>query len=249
MQKRVSLITGASRGLGRTLAHFLAAQGDDLILTARGGDDLHAIAATLSHYPGNVVAIPGDVADTAHRQQLARVVSEHGRLDRLINNASILGPSPQPALVDYDLEIFEQVLAVNLLAPLGLIQVMLPWLQAAPGMIINLSSDAALGGYAGWGGYGASKAALDLVSRTLANELQASGIAVVSVDPGDMRTAMHQAAFPGEDISDRPLPESTLPFWAWLFGQPPLAVSGERLQAQADQWLTPGAMDRAHAEN
>lgn len=239
MPKRVTLITGASRGLGKTLTHFLAAQGDDLILTARGAADLHAVAAAVSHYSGNVIAITGDVADAAHRQQVAAAVGELGRLDRLINNASMLGPSPQPALVDYELATLEQVLAVNLLAPLGLLQVTLPWLQAAQGLVINLSSDAAVGGYAGWGGYGASKAALDLLSRTLATELQASGVAVVSVDPGDMRTAMHQAAFPGTDISDRPLPESTLPFWAWLFGQPPLAVSGERFQAQADRWLAP----------
>lgn len=239
MQRCVSLITGASRGLGKTLAHFLAAQGDELILTARGAADLQFVAAELSHYPGKVMAIPGDVADAAHRHRVAAAVKERGRLDRLINNASMLGPSPQPMLADYELETFEQVLAVNLLAPLGLIQVTLPWLQAAQGLIVNVSSDAAVGGYAGWGGYGASKAALDLLSRTLATELQASGIAVVSVDPGDMRTAMHQAAFPGEDISDRPLPESTLPFWAWLFGQPPLAVSGERFQAQAERWLTP----------
>lgn len=240
MQKRVSLITGASRGLGKTLAQFLAAQGDDLILTARGAADLHAVATALPHNNGKVIAIPGDVADAAHRHRVAAAVKERGRLDRLINNASLLGPSPQPMLVDYELETLEQVLAVNLLAPLGLIQATLPWLQAAQGLIVNVSSDAAIGGYAGWGGYGASKAALDLISRTLATELQASGIAVVSVDPGDMRTAMHQAAFPGEDISDRPLPESTLPFWAWLFGQPPQTVSGERFQAQGERWLAPG---------
>ena len=227
MIKRVSLITGASRGLGKTLAHFLAAQGHDLILTARGTAALHNIAAELTHFGGQVIVLPGDVADAAHRQRLAEAVHTLGRLDLLVNNASWLGPSPQPVLVDYALETLEQVLAVNLLAPLGLIQATLPWLQAAQGLVINISSDAAVGGYAGWGGYGASKAALDLMSRTLAAELQSSGIAVVSIDPGDMRTQMHQAAFPDENISDRPLPEATLPFWAWLLGQKPMMLRNE----------------------
>ena len=186
-----------------------------------------------------MIVLPGDVADAAHRQRLAEAVHTLGRLDLLVNNASWLGPSPQPMLVNYGLETLEQVLAVNLLAPLGLIQATLPWLQVAQGLVINISSDAAVGGYAGWGGYGASKAALDLMSRTLAGELQSSGIAVVSVDPGDMRTQMHQAAFPDEDISDRPLPEATLPFWAWLLGQKPMILSGERFQAQAERWLVP----------
>ena len=227
MIKRVSLITGASRGLGKTLAHFLAAQGHDLILTARGTAALHNIAAELTHFGGQVIVLPGDVADAAHRQRLAEAVHTLGRLDLLVNNASWLGPSPQPVLVDYALETLEQVLAVNLLAPLGLIQATLPWLQAAQGLVINISSDAAVGGYAGWGGYGASKAALDLMSRTLAAELQSSGIAVVSIDPGDMRTQMHQAAFPDDNISDRPLPEATLPFWAWLLGQKPMMLRNE----------------------
>ena len=227
MIKRVSLITGASRGLGKTLAHFLAAQGHDLILTARGTAALHNIAAELTHFGGQVIVLPGDVADAAHRQRLAEAVHTLGRLDLLVNNASWLGPSPQPMLVNYGLETLEQVLAVNLLAPLGLIQATLPWLQAAQGLVINISSDAAVGGYAGWGGYGASKAALDLMSRTLAAELQSSGIAVVSIDPGDMRTQMHQAAFPDENISDRPLPEATLPFWAWLLGQKPMMLRNE----------------------
>ena len=239
MIKRVSLITGASRGLGKTLAHFLAAQGHDLILTARGRAALNSVAAELAHFGGQVIALPGDVAEAAHRQELADAVRNFGRLDLLINNASWLGPSPQPALVDYGLETLEQLLAVNLLAPLGLIQATLPWLQAGQGLIVNISSDAAIGGYAGWGGYGASKAALDLMSRTLAGELKTNGIAVVSVDPGDMRTQMHQAAFPGEDISDRPLPKATLPFWAWLLGQKPMALSGERFQAQAERWIVP----------
>ena len=127
-------------------------------------------------------------------------------------------------------------MAVNLLAPLGLAQEVVPLLEQSGGLIVNISSDAAVGGYPGWGGYGASKAALDLISVTLANELRDEGIGVVSVDPGDMRTHMQQEAFPGEDISDRPLPEATLPFWAWLLGQNPLAVSGQRYRAQSETW-------------
>jgi len=234
--KKVALITGASRGLGKTIASFLAAQNYALILTARDADALAATAAELEHKGNMLTVCPGDVSDGAHQQRLAEVVAHHRRLDLLINNASILGPSPQPALATYPLETLAQIFAVNVLAPLGLVQTLLPWVTKSQGLIVNISSDAAIGGYAGWGGYGASKAALDLLSLTLANELRASGVAVVSVDPGDMRTAMHQAAFPNEDISDRPLPEVTLPFWAWLLAQQPLAISGRRFQAQAEVW-------------
>jgi NAD(P)-dependent dehydrogenase (short-subunit alcohol dehydrogenase family) len=130
-----------------------------------------------------------------------------------------------------------QVLEINTVAPLALIQGLRPWLARGRGLIVNLTSDAAVGGYEGWGGYGASKAALELIALTLANELRSEGISAVVVDPGDMRTQMHQDAFPGEDISDRPLPEVTLPFWAWLLGQQPETISGRRFQAQAEQWV------------
>ena len=233
---KVALITGASRGLGKVIAGFLAAQNFELILTARGAEALTAAAAELQSYGGQIVALPGDVSDGAHQQALADAVAHHGRLDLLINNASILGPSPQPTLATYPLETLEQLFAVNTLAPLALVQTLLPWLTAAQGLVINISSDAAVGGYPGWGGYGASKAALDLLSLTLANELRDRSVAVVSVDPGDMRTQMHQEAFPGQDISDRPLPETTLPFWAWLLAQKPLAISGRRFQAQSAVW-------------
>lgn len=233
---RVAVITGASRGLGKVVAGFLAAQQFDLILTARGPEALTATVAAQQVYGGRVIALPGDVSDGAHQQAIAAAVARLGRLDLLVNNASILGPSPQPPLASYPPETLEQVLAVNTLAPLALIQTLLPWLTKAQGLIVNISSDAAIGGYPGWGGYGASKAALDLLSLTLANELRDSGVAVVSVDPGDMRTQMHQEAFPGQDISDRPLPETTLPFWAWLLAQSPLAISGQRFQAQAEIW-------------
>lgn len=235
---QVALITGASRGLGRTLAHFLAAQGWDLVLTARGAEALAATAQALAETGRRVVALPGDVVDAGHRQRLAQAAAGLGGLDLLINNASILGPSPLPALAAYPLEALEQVLAVNVLAPLGLVQATLPLLRRRRGLVINISSDAAVGGYAGWGAYGGSKAALDLLSLTLANELAGDGVCVVSVDPGDMRTQMHQDAFPGEDISDRPLPEETLPFWAWLLGQDREAINARRLRAQADVWVS-----------
>lgn len=235
---QVALMTGASRGLGRTLAHFLAAQGWDLVLTARGDEALAVTAQSLAETGRRVLALPGDVADADHRQQLAQAAAELGGLDLLVNNASILGTSPLPPLAVYPLAVFEQVLAVNVLAPLGLVQRTLPLLRRRRGLVINISSDAALGGYAGWGAYGASKAALDLLSLTLANELAGDGVHVVSVDPGDLRTQMHQDAFPGEDISDRPLPEATLPFWAWLLGQEREAINGKRLRAQADTWVS-----------
>ena len=233
---RVALITGASRGLGRTLAHFLAAQGANLVLTARGARALEDAAQELVAYGSRIAPIPGDVADAGHRQRLVEAAAGLGGLDLLVNNASSLGLSPLPALADYPLDAIKEVLAVNVLAPLGLVQAALPLLRRSKGLVINLSSDAAVGGYAGWGGYGASKAALDLLSLTLSNELAGEGVTVVSVDPGDLRTQMHQDAFPGEDISDRPLPEATLPFWAWLLGQERAAIQGKRLRAQAEVW-------------
>lgn len=236
---RVALITGASRGLGRTLATFLAAQGFDLILDARGQDALDTAATELRAFGGHVIAVVGDVSAPGHRRALIAAAEGLGRLDLLVNNASILGPSPLPALAGYPLEALEQVLAVNTLAPLALTQDALGLLARSSGLVVNISSDAAVGGYPGWGGYGASKAALDLLSLTLASELHEQQVAVVSVDPGDLRTQMHQDAFPGEDISDRPLPEATLPFWAWLLGQEPMAVSGQRFRAQADVWVLP----------
>ena len=233
---RTALITGASRGLGAFLAEFLAKQNYRLILTARGEDDLQAVARSLRRYGTEVKAIAGDVTDETHRRRLGETADDFGSLDLLINNASTLGASPLPPLSDYPLDKLEGVLAANLIAPISLVQIMLPLLKKSRGLVVNISSDAAIGGYEGWGGYGASKAALDLASLTLANELREDGVGVVSVDPGDMRTQMHQEAFPGEDISDRPLPESTLPFWAWLLNQDNLSVSGNRYRAQSDRW-------------
>jgi NAD(P)-dependent dehydrogenase (short-subunit alcohol dehydrogenase family) len=234
--RRTALITGASRGLGAELATFLAAQDFELVLTARGADDLATFARTVLDGDNRIIAIAGDVADAEHRGRLMAAAEDLGGLDLLVNNASELGPSPLPALSDLPLAALERIFAVNVLAPLALVQAALPMLATRKGLVVNVSSDAAVGGYPGWGGYGASKAALDLISATLATELKGRGVAVVAVDPGDMRTAMHQAAYPGEDISNRPLPEVTIPFFAWLLGQARDGVSGRRYRAQDERW-------------
>jgi len=235
----VALVTGASRGLGSVLARFLSGEGFDLILNARGRESLDASAKELTRGTGRVQTIPGDVSQPATQFALKETVDRWGRLDLLFNNASELGPSPLPRLSDFRAEEMERIFRVNVLAPLTLTQRLLPALIAQRGQVVNISSDAAVGGYPGWGGYGASKAALDLVSLTLAHELKDLGVSVVSVDPGDMRTTMHQSAYPGEDISDRPSPEVTLPFWAWLLNQDPARTSGHRFRAQADRWEVP----------
>lgn len=204
---RTALITGASRGLGLALARRLAAQGWQLIINARGAKALEAVREALADQT-RVIAIPGDVTDPAHRRALAEAARELGGLDALVNNASILGPSPQPPLLDYPIEVLELVYLNNVIAPLAVVQAMRHSLK--PGAcIINITSDAGVEAYEGWGGYGSSKAALEQLSNILAAENPAWR--VYWVDPGDMRTQMHQEAFPGEDISDRPLPEVSVP--------------------------------------
>jgi len=204
---RTALITGASRGLGLALARALAQQGWALIIDARGMDALAAVHEKLSRYT-RVIAIPGDVTDPAHRQDLVAATHEIGPLDALVNNASMLGPSPQPALREYPLDVLAQVYATNVLAPLGTIQALQHRLKPNA-CIVNVTSDAGVEAYSGWGGYGSSKAALEQLSHILAAENESWR--VYWVDPGDMRTQMHQEAFPGEDISDRPLPEESVP--------------------------------------
>jgi NAD(P)-dependent dehydrogenase (short-subunit alcohol dehydrogenase family) len=203
-----AVITGASRGLGLALARALAERGWGLVVDARGGEALAAVAQELGRIT-RTAAIPGDVADPAHRVALVDAARKFGSLDLLVNNASLLGPSPQPSLRDYPLDVLAAVFAVNVHAPLALVQRALPLLEASAGRIINVTSDAAVEGYEGWGGYGASKAALEQLSRVLAVEHPA--LRVYWVDPGDMNTQMHQEAFPGEDISDRPPPEQSVP--------------------------------------
>ncbi|WP_026927283.1 SDR family NAD(P)-dependent oxidoreductase [Granulicoccus phenolivorans] len=194
-----TLITGASAGLGRALGRALATRRHELILTGRDPARLAALHAELPE----ATLIAGDVADPAHRAALATAVGPE--LDLLIHNASLLGPSPLVPLERLGSEQLRQILEVNVVAPAALTALLLPALHRAAGTIVTISSDAAIEHYAGWGGYGASKAALDHLAGTWAAENP--GVRAYAIDPGDMRTAMHQAAFPGEDISDRPLPE------------------------------------------
>jgi NAD(P)-dependent dehydrogenase (short-subunit alcohol dehydrogenase family) len=202
---KVAVITGASEGLGRALAHELDRLGWGLVLDARDAARLEASVRGLDHaHP-----IAGDVTDPGHRATLAARAAELGGASLLVNNASTLGASPQPTVADLDPEILDAVLRTNLQAPVELVRTLLPQLRASGGRILNISSDVAVEGYPGWGAYGASKAALDQVSRVLAAEEPT--LRVYAVDPGDMGTRMHQDAFPGEDISDRPPPEDVVP--------------------------------------
>lgn len=204
---QAALITGASRGLGLALARELARSGWRLIIDARGEQDLEKARRELSFHT-EIFAIPGDISDASHREKLAEVAGQMGGLDAVINNASILGPSPQPELLNYSIKALTEVFRVNVLAPLGLLQTVQSLLK--PGArVVNITSDAGVEAYPGWGGYGSSKAALEHLTAILAAENP--DLKIYWVDPGDMRTQMHQAAFPGEDISDRPLPEVSVP--------------------------------------
>jgi NAD(P)-dependent dehydrogenase (short-subunit alcohol dehydrogenase family) len=206
-QQPVAVITGASRGLGLALARALAARGWALVIDARGGAALRAATHELGRLT-TVRAISGDIADDAHRRDLVAAAHELGGIDALVHNASVLGPSPQPALADYPLTVLEYVYAANVFGPLRLTQLALP--QLRPGAaVVSVTSDAALEAYEGWGGYGSSKAALEQLTAVLAAEQPA--LRVYRVDPGDMSTQMQAEAFPGEDISDRPPPEESVP--------------------------------------
>jgi NAD(P)-dependent dehydrogenase (short-subunit alcohol dehydrogenase family) len=207
----VALVTGATRGLGRALTTALAERHWSLVIDARDPVLLAGTADALrAAGAAQVRAVAGDVADADHRARLAATVDEtHDGLDLLVNNASTLGPSPQPRLADYPQTELERVYAVNTFAPLALTQAVLPHLGRAGGRVVNVTSDAAVEPYEGWGGYGSSKAALEQLTAILGAEHPK--LRVYAFDPGDMRTQMHQEAFPGEDISDRPLPETVVP--------------------------------------
>ena len=215
MSSRTALITGASRGLGFAFATHLAHAGWRLVIDARTASDLSVAAQALQQVAdGTVIAIDGDVTDPQHGAALVAAAEALGDLELLVNNASTLGPSPLPSLADYPLAALAHVYDVNVVAPLRLTQLALPALRRAHGTIVNVTSDAAIEAYEGWGGYGSAKAALEQLSSVLATE--EPGVRVLWVDPGDMNTRMHQKAFPGEDISDRPLPVERIPGLAAL---------------------------------
>ena len=229
-QTRIALVTGANRGLGLVIARVLARRGYRLIVSGRDRNALDDAAAELSSYAPAVVPIAGDITDPSVRAELIAAAHRLGGLNVLVNNASELGGIGP--LMSFDVPRFGRLFPVNVGAPMVLIQLALPLLSARQGLIVNITSDAATAAYPGWGAYGATKAALELLTRTLAIELRDYGASAVLVDPGDMRTRMHQEAFPDEDISDRPLPEVTIPFWNWLFDQDPDAIRGQRFAAQ-----------------
>lgn len=224
------LITGASRGLGRAIAHLLARRGARLALTARGGTALRQVAEELAQLT-EVLVSPGDISDAAHvRAVIEKTIQRFGRIDVVINNASVIGPSPMPQLADYPLETLDYVFQVNVLAPLHVIQHVLPLMRnQGAGLIINVSSDAGVEAYPGWGGYGASKAALELASRVLAAELASSDIRIYVVDPGDMNTQMHHEAEPGVDLSHLTPPEDVARAFVHLIETEPAEL---RVKAQ-----------------
>jgi len=201
-----ALITGGSRGLGLALAGVLVDAGWDVIADGRDRPSLEDAARRLGP---QLHAVPGDVTDPVHRHALMDRARRLGGLELLVNNAGTLGPSPLPRLRDVDPEVLVDVVRTNAAAPLALTQAALPLLGVSGGAVVNVTSDAAVEAYEGWGTYGASKAALEHVSRVLA--VEEPGVRVWWFDPGDLRTEMHQAAFPGEDISDRPLPDAVAP--------------------------------------
>jgi NAD(P)-dependent dehydrogenase (short-subunit alcohol dehydrogenase family) len=209
-----ALVTGASRGLGRALAAGLAREGYALIIDGRDDAVLADAAAEIRFSGTPVVAIAGDVTDPGHRAALRSAAERAGRLDLLVNNAGTLGASPLPAMADYPPDALRAAFEVNVIAPVALTQELLPLLRTSGGAVLNITSDAAVEAYAGWGGYGAAKAALEQVSNVLAAEELA--LRVWWADPGDLRTDMHQQAFPGQDISDRPRPETVVPAFVRL---------------------------------
>lgn len=210
---RVALVTGGSAGLGLALTKALAAGGWHVITDGRSAEKFKE-----ADLPEGVTTIVGDLTDADHREDLRIEVERHGRLDLLVHNASTLGPLPMKQLAEVEIADLAQVWRTNIGGPLVLTSTMLPWLRGADGVLLSISSDAAVNHYEGWGLYGASKAGLDHVTLTYAAE---TGLTAYAVDPGDMRTAMHQDAFPGEDISDRPLPETVVPHLLALLDKRP----------------------------
>ena len=211
---KTAIITGGSKGLGRALAADMVRAGWDVVIDGRHDDEVRRAAAEIG-----AVAVGGDVTSPGHRHDLIDAARRTGRLDVLVNNASTLGPTPLPALRAYDLSALRDVLETNVVAPLALLQLALPLLAEHEGAVVNVTSDAAVEAYEGWGGYGLSKAALEQLSNVLV--VEETGTRVWWFDPGDMRTDMHQRAFPGQDISDRPEPGTVAPLLRRLIEQRP----------------------------
>jgi len=229
IKNRAAIVTGASRGLGSAIAREYLRAGARLAITARDGAALARTADALGTY-GEVFALAGDVAEPQHAQRLvAETVQRFGGIDILVNNASELGPSPMPPLEMLRRADYERILAVNAVAPLHLAQLALPHLRRVHGIVINVSSDAGVNAYAGWGGYGSSKAALEHWSAILAEEIKGQGVRVLVVDPGDMDTQMHRLAEPGADLSHLPSPEFVAPAFVRMLDEP---RSFARLEAQ-----------------
>jgi len=234
---RIALVTGASRGLGLVISSVLAGLGYGMVIGGRDRKALADTAAQLSRDAPAVVPVAGDITDAAVRAEMIDAARRMGGLNVLINNASELGRIGP--LLTFDVPRFGRLFPVNVGAPLALIQLATPLLADRGGLIVNITSDAATGAYPGWGPYGATKAALELLTRTLDAELHDKGVSAVLVDPGDMQTRMHQEAYPDQDISDRPVPEVTMPFWTWLFRQDSKDIHGQRFAAQQEdaRWL------------
>lgn len=234
---RIALVTGASRGLGLVIARVLATRRYKLVVGGRDGDALAAAAEGLSRHAPAVVPVEGDITDAAVRASFIDGARQLGGLDVLVNNASDRGPFGP--LLAFDVPRFARLFPVNVGAPLVLTQQAVPMLAGRRGLVVNITSDAATAAYPGFGPYGATRAAMELLTRTLAPELRDLGVSAVLVDPGDMRTRIGREAFSGGDIPDRPTPEVTAPFWHWLFAQAPEAVHGQRFDAQQEDapWL------------
>lgn len=214
-----ALITGGTRGLGRALVDHLTSEGWTVVFDARRSRDVESTVAVLRDGRiGDAIGVPGDITDRAHRDELVTALGGRG-LDLLVNNAGSLGPTPLPRLIELDASDLADILAANTVAPLAVFQAVADRLESTAGTVVNVTSDAAVESYSGWGGYGASKAALDQISKVLS--VEHPDLRIYSFDPGDMRTDMHQAAFPGEDISDRPSPEHAVPSLMRLLEQRP----------------------------
>ena len=239
LQNSVAMITGASKGLGLEVARLYAERGAQLVIAARHPGPLERAASELREKT-EVVSVAVDVSQDAERLVEAGL-AQFGRIDLLVNNASELGPSPMPALDSLGWQDMERILRVNVTAPLHLTQLVLPQMRArGDGVIINVTSDAGVEAYAGWGGYGASKAALEHMSRVLAEEVAGTGIRVYVVDPGDMNTEMHRLAEPGVDLSGLPGPEAAAPAFVRLVEEE--AAEFGRFKAQEMGVATVGAV-------